>query len=318
MTTDDALLSPAWDASRRSDLPGVSYEPQEFGRVATLTSADVIEALGSVSRGEIYDLDSGRWPGMPLFAGHPPFQVLRYRTATGQDIMGDMDSWRGQNDVHMGFTTELISGTMHTGTHMDALCHTTCGVDNQWYGGYRSATELSDFGPLRAEASSIAPIITRGVLVDLTALWEGRPLPAGHVITLEEFLSVVLAKNINIRPGDAVLVNTGYLTIWGESPEVVAAHKGAGISLEVGEYLAERGVVLVGADTETVEADPSPDPTNPHPVHIRLMIELGIHMLELVYLADLVRDDVREFLFICLPLRVRGATGSMVRPVAIV
>lgn len=318
MTTDPALHNPTWDASRRSVLPGVSYENEEFGRVATLTNSDVLAALSSVGKGQIYDLDSGRWPGMPLFAGHPPFQVLRYRTASGQDIMGDMDEWRGQNDVHMGFTTELISGTMHTGTHMDALCHTTCGDDNQWFGGYSSANELSDFGPRRAEASSIAPIVTRGVLVDMTLLWDRKPLPASHVITLEEFLSVISLKDISIRAGDAVLVNTGYLSIWDQGPELVKAHKGAGISLEVGEYLAERGVVLVGADTETVEADPSPDPTNPHPVHIRLMIELGIHMLELVHLADLARDDIHEFLFICLPLRVRGATGSMVRPVAIV
>ena len=318
MTINDPLRNLAWDSSRRSAIPGVEYEPQEFGRIATLTNFDVLAALGSVSGGKIYDLDSGRWPGMPLFPGHPPFQVIRYRTASGQDVMGDMDKWRGQNDVHMGFTTELISGTMHTGTHMDALCHTTCGVDNEWFGGYRSADELSDFGPRRAEASSIAPIITRGVLVDMTILWSGEPLPAGHVISLDEFLNVISLKEICIRTGDVVLVNTGYLTIWDKSPELVAAHKGAGISIEVGEYLAQRGVVLVGADTETVEADPSPDPTNPHPVHIRLMIELGIHMLELVHLADLARDDIREFLFICLPLRVRGATGSMVRPVAIV
>jgi kynurenine formamidase len=77
-------------------------------------------------------------------------------------------------------------------------------------------------------------------------------------------------------------------------------------------------VVLVGGDTESVEINPSVDPENPHPVHIELLIERGIHILELVHVEDLSRDEAYEFLFICLPLRVQGATGSMVRPIAIV
>lgn len=307
----------AWSATRRADLPGVTYEDAEFGKVASISTADVAAALQLGSGGRIYDLDSGRWPGMPLFAGHPPFQVLRYRTAHGQDLMGDMDAWRGRNDVHMGFTTELMSGTMHTGTHLDALSHTTCGVENEWYGGYTSQDHLTDFGPRRAEASSIAPIVSRGVLVDLTPLAGGAPLEAGRVVTGDEFDRMLDEQGIELRQGDAVLFHTGYLSLWTQSPDVVAAHKGAGIGMEIAERLIAAGAVLVGADTETVEADPSPDPGNPHPVHIRLMVENGIHLLELAHVADLARDGVREFLFVCLPLRVRGGTGSMVRPIAI-
>jgi len=307
-----------WDSTRRGTLPGVTYLDSELGRVAGISSRQVASALQLGAGGTVYDLDSGRWPGMPLFAGHPAFQVLRYRTAHGQDLAGDMDEWRGRNEVHMGFTTELMSGTMHTGTHLDALCHTTCGDDNEWFGGFTSEAELTDFGPRRAEASSIAPIITRGVLVDMTQSHGGRPLPAGHVIGWDEFSAVLEASGTKIREGDAVLVNTGYLQIWTQDPSIVSQHKGAGIGIDVADRLADLGVVLVGSDTETVEADPSPDPANPHPVHIRLMIEQGIHLLELAWLGDLARDGVTEFLFICLPLRVRGATGSMVRPVAIV
>ncbi|MBF4160770.1 cyclase family protein [Nocardioides acrostichi] len=307
-------MSTAWDENRRGSLPGVRYVDEEFGRVASVTTEQVAAALSLGSGGRIYDLDSGRWPGMPLFGGHPDFQVLRYRTARGQDLMGDMDEWRGRNEVHMGFTTELVSGTMHTGTHLDALCHTTCGPEDHWYGGFTSGEELTDFGPRRAEASSIAPIITRGILVDATR--GNGPLPAGHVITLAEFLEAL--GDTVVSAGDAVLVNTGYLSLWAGPADVVARHKGAGISVEVADHLADLGVVLVGSDTETVEADPSPDPANPHPVHIRLMIERGVHLLELAWLGDLARDGVTEFLFVCLPLRVRGATGSMVRPVAVV
>jgi kynurenine formamidase len=146
----------------------------------------------------------------------------------------------------------------------------------------------------------------------------GKPLPAGKVISLEEFLAEVEAKGIEIRPGDAVLVNTGWLTVWTEGPETTSQHVGAGISLEIAKYAAEKGCVVLGSDQGTVEADPSPDKLNPHPVHIEMLVEEGVHLLENAYLDDLARDGVTEFLFVCLPLRIRGATGSWVRPVAIV
>lgn len=305
----------AWHDQRYKALPGVEYLPAELGRIAGADPAGVLAAVGLVRTGRIYDLDVGRWPGMPLFAGHPQFQVVRYRTAAGQDLAGDLDEWRGVNDVHMGFTTEIVSGTVHTGTHLDALCHTTRGPDNSWYGGFTSAEALGDFGPTRAEASSIAPFLTRGVLVDVSTAQGGTALPAGHVITLAEFQAAAGRQGVRFRPGDAVLVHTGYLSTWTEAG--ASAHRGAGISIEVARFLVEAGAVLVGADNETVEADPSPDPVNPHPVHIHLMVESGVHLLELAWLGDLARDGVHEFLFVCLPLRIRGATGSMVRPVAV-
>lgn len=308
----------AWHESRRSGVPGPEYVEGEFGAVAHASESSVVAALQLVKQGRVYDLDSGRWPGMPLFSGHPAFQLSRYRTAQGMDVQHDLDGWLGKNAVHMGFTTELMMGTMHTGTHLDGLAHTTCGEDNAWFGGFTSEEWLGDFGPMRADATTIAPFITRGVLVDLTSETGGQPLTAGTVVGLEQFLGVAARQDVEFRAGDSVLVNTGYLTVWNDGPEAVAAHKGAGVGLDVAEYLADVGVVLVGADTETVEADPSPDPTNPHPVHIKLMVEKGIHLLELVHLADLARDDVHEFCFLCLPLRVRGATASMVRPIAVI
>ncbi|WP_051208056.1 cyclase family protein [Propionicicella superfundia] len=306
----------AWAPERRAALPGVEYNDDEFGRVASLTAAQLVAALGLVKQGKIYDLDCGRWNGMPLMAVHPPFQVITYRSASGMDVVGDMDEWRGANPVHMAVNTEMVMGTTHTGTHLDALYHITCGDDNHAYSGYKNAEALGDFGPTRAEASSIAPIVTRGILVDMTR--GTGPLPAGHVVSLDDFLAVVAENGITFQPGDAVLINTGWLTVWTEDSDVTSKHIGAGVSLAIAEYAADHGAVVLGADQGTVEADPSPDLNNPHPVHIEMLVERGIHLLENAYLDDLARDKVTEFLFVCLPLRIRGATGSWVRPVAIV
>jgi kynurenine formamidase len=76
--------------------------------------------------------------------------------------------------------------------------------------------------------------------------------------------------------------------------------------------------VAVGADTEAVEAVPSGDPTNPHPVHLEFLVREGIYVMEMVYLEELAADRVFEFLFICLPPRIRGATGAFIRPIAVI
>ena len=79
-------------------------------------------------------------------------------------------------------------------------------------------------------------------------------------------------------------------------------------------------MLAAGSDTETFEVQPAPDrgtPANPQPVHTLLLIERGIYILESLDLEALARAGVREFLFVALPLAIRGATGSMVDPVAV-
>jgi kynurenine formamidase len=79
--------------------------------------------------------------------------------------------------------------------------------------------------------------------------------------------------------------------------------------------------VAVGSDTETFEVQPAPDggvPHNPQPVHTHLLIEQGIHIMESLALEELAADGVHEFLFVALPVRIRGATGSMVDPLAVI
>jgi kynurenine formamidase len=110
---------------------------------------------------------------------------------------------------------------------------------------------------------------------------------------------------------------TGYLSGWPDA-DFIAAHEQAGIDRDAALWLAERGVLAVGADTEALEVLPSTVAGNPHPVHIALLNERGIWIIEMVDCEELASDRVYEFCFVCLPLSIRGATGSMVRPVALV
>jgi kynurenine formamidase len=281
-----------------------------------LSRSDVRDALALAVKGRVYDLDCERFPGMPLFAGHPAFQVLSYRTPRGLVNQGDQE-WLADNEVNFHWQSEMVIGTVHSGTHIDALSHITCGDEHTWYGGGSAERDLGDFGPLREDATEIPPIITRGVLIDIPGLRGVDALDAHEPVGAQELQEALSRQQVKLHSGDVAVVRTGYLSGWPDA-DFIAAHEQAGIDRDAALWLAEQGMVAVAGDTESVEVLPSTVPGNPHPVHIALLAERGIFIIEMVNCEELARDRVFEFCFVCLPVSIRGATGSMVRPVAIV
>ncbi|MFP3882495.1 MAG: cyclase family protein [Actinomycetota bacterium] len=291
----------------------------EIGPAGDIDPQTIIKAAGLVTQGHWYSLATARFPGMPLFPGHPPFQVLNYRTPPGIRAEG-AQPWGPPNDAGLGYMAEYLMATSHSGAHIDALGHMTIGEDNHWYGGGNTREHLTDHGPAFGDAEKMPPFFRRGVLLDPPAHRGIDALRAGDPVTGDELSAIEEAQGVEIRPGDVVLIRTGYLKYWPD-PEAMAEHRTAGPDLSAAEWLLERGIVATGTDTETYEVQPAPDrgePANPQPVHTKLLIENGIYLLESVYLEELARDGAYEFLFIALPLKIRGATGSMVDPLAII
>jgi kynurenine formamidase len=279
--------------------------------------SEVLEALGTVRSGTVYDLDAGRFVGMPQWDGHPTFTITPYRTPRGIKRSQDLDLFRADhNGAGLSMATELLISGMHTGTHLDALCHIT-DSDDTWFGGYDAEEYSTDFGPIRADAASIPPIIVRGILLD-AATHLGVPyLEAGQGLSRAELVGIAEAQGTAIPPGACVLIRTGLMSVWPEADRV-ASLDGAGPDLDAARWLIDDlGCVVMGSDTSTVEQVPSADPTNPHPVHEYALRRRGVHLLENAFLEDLARDGVHEFTLVCLPLKIAGATGSMVRPIAI-
>ncbi len=284
----------------------------------TIVDQHLLGALRLPKEGRIYDLDPGRFPGMPQWSGHPTYQITSYRTPRGVRVAGDQP-WLApeHNKPNISFMSELIITGCHIGAHIDALAHITCGPDDHWYGGDSANTALGDFGPTTHDASTIAPIFARGVLIDVARSLGVERLSKSYPISLPEFQRAVTEQGVDIRDGDVVLIRTGLMSIW-PSKAAWDVSSGSGITLPVADWLLERGVSALGSDTEAVEVMPSGDPENPHPIHLRFLIEEGKHLMECLYLEELGRDQVREFLLVVLPPKISGGTGSWIRPVAIV
>lgn len=278
--------------------------------------SEVLRAASLVKKGMVYDLECTRWNLMPTWSGHPPFQVVVYRTPHGIRVAGDHGDFLGRNDPGMAWFSELILGSAHTGTHIDALGHITTGDESSWFGGMSEAEDSGDFGLIRGDVCAMPPIVTRGVLIDMPAYLDHHPLPRSYAITVSDIEGALTRQGCRIEPNDVVLVRTGYMGVWPD-PGCGDFH-GAGITLETARYFADGGAVVVGADTESLEVVPSVVEGNPHPVHIELLNKRAIHIMEMVYLEELARDEVCEFLFMTSPLKIRGASGSMIRPIAVV
>jgi hypothetical protein len=130
--------------------PPQSSQPDKTAARARLNIRDVARA------GKFYSLAVDRFPGMPLFPGHPPFQVLTYRSPQGIRVSG-AQPWGPGNDAGLGYMCEYVLSTSHSGAHIDALAHMTIGEDDHWFCGAARA-HLGDFGPTAgAPRPQIAP-----------------------------------------------------------------------------------------------------------------------------------------------------------------
>ncbi|PYM14372.1 MAG: cyclase, partial [Candidatus Rokuibacteriota bacterium] len=123
-------------------------------------------------------------------------------------------------------------------------------------------------------------------------------------------------QNLTLQPGDAVIIHTGWGRLWGK--ENVRFMKSCpGIGVAAAEWLAKQDPMLVGSDNFPVEVSPNPDKEISAPVHQIMLVVNGIHLLENLKLDELAAKRVYEFAFVMQPLKLKGATGSTVAPIAI-
>jgi kynurenine formamidase len=196
-------------------------------------------------------------------------------------------------------------------THIDSLGHTW--RDGQIYNGFSSNTVKSS-GMERCGIGNVIAIVTHGVLLDVAKSKGLDNLPDAYSITSQDLATC--AADVNIEPGDAVIIRTGWYNVFASDPVRYGASR-PGLGLEAARWLAERDVALVGCDNTGIEVRPYP-PQTAAPVHDLLLRDHGIYLMEMLVLEEISSDAVREFLLVVAPLRLKGGTGSPVNPLAII
>jgi kynurenine formamidase len=256
----------------------------------------------------VYDLEQMRFPGMPLHPAHRPgyFYALYRR---------HRDAYRPAEHGPRTSASGVLTMMEHSGTHIDALCHQSC--DLTLFGGVAVDEVETPSGFKELGIETVPPLLGRGVLLDVAGWMGVAELPPLYGIGDHELAACAVAQKVEVRSGDVLIVRTGFGAHWDDEAYYLRA---AGVAKSGTLWAAERGVVAVGADNMTWDVIGERDPETGAMLfaHIYLLTKKGIYILENLNLEALARDHHYTFGFVGVPLKFRGATGSPIRPLALV
>lgn len=225
---------------------------------------------------------------------------------------------------------EMHWSGQHGAPSIDAIGH--IGRDGKLFGGVDAAAasarpEGIGAGGVGANLAidQFPPelLVNRGVLLDVAAMVQGNasPLPANFEITGAHLAQAAQRQGVRLQRGDTVFIRTGWGAHFNHDPGLYAGESSPGPGLDAAEFLIRQGARIVGNDTLTFEKRP-PVVTAPKfqvfPVHMRLIADSGIYIVENLNLEELAAARAYEFAVVVPPLKVKGGTGSAVRIFALV
>jgi kynurenine formamidase len=274
----------------------------ERGSMNHQKPAAVMNAAKLIKAGEIIELAHVLGPQMAFFG------TRRFDVHTKRTFMNEFSNMRGSNEELV--VTELGQ----VGTQLDGFAHQTH-LDS-WYNCFKVSENATRSGFSKLGIEKLGMIMTRGVLIDVAGLKGVDILPDTYEITPQDLQQALARQGTKLQPGDAILIHTGWGRLYGkDNGRYVKTCPGVGVA--AAEWLARQDPLLVGADNWPVEVAPNPDKQLSLPGHQIFLVVNGIHILENLKLDELAGKKVYEFAFAMQPLKIQGASGSTVSPVAI-
>lgn len=254
----------------------------------------------------VYDLGRPLRTGIPSSPNHPGFRMTLLRRH------GDMVRDDGSSAAN-----ELIITGGHVGTHMDALAHVS--YQGRLHGGV-PVDEAMEAGRFTTHGADTLPAtLARGVLLDVARARGTDHLPAGYGITADDLNLATEQAGVEIRPGDVVLIRSGWGRLWSDAVAYVGLETGVpGPTEAAAAWLIDRGIRVTGSDTIAYEQITRELGHGLLPVHRRLLVEHGVPIIEILDLEGIGAAVVHEFCLVLAPLNVVGGTGAPIRPLAVV
>jgi kynurenine formamidase len=274
----------------------------ERGSANLMKPETVLRAARLIKTGEVIELGHVLSASIPLSAGR------RLEVDTKRTNMNPQSNRRGSNE-------ELVIAEIgQVGTQFDGFAHQTIG--NSLYNCFKLDEISTRTGFTKLGIQNVGAIVARGVLIDIAALKGAEMLADNYEITVQDLQQALAKQNLTLQAGDAVIIHTGFGRLWGKD-NARYARGNPGIGIAASEWLVRQNPVLVGADTAPVEVNPNPDAKVSLPTHQIMLVVNGIHLLENMKLDELAAKRAYEFALIVEPLKIQGATGSTVAPIAI-
>jgi kynurenine formamidase len=262
----------------------------------------VLRAGRLIRTGQVFELVRRLEASMPLQATRT-FEMHTKRTTPYQG-----SNRRGSNE-------EIVLAEIgQVGTQFDGFAHQTIG--GSLYNCFQVDEVATRDGFTKLGIENVGALMTRGVLIDVAALKGVETLPDTYEISVVDLQQSLQRQQLTLQPGDAVIVHTGWGRLWGrENDRYMRVNPGLGVAAV--EWIAKQDPMLIGADTAPINVTPSPDPQLSNPVHQIALVVNGIFLLENLRLDELAAQRAYEFALMVQPLKLVGATGSTVAPIAV-
>lgn len=310
--SQDAVIDEVSDSLGNSGL-GSNYASRlRCAARLALPNAKVYE-LGHVTSN---DMPQSPFAAAPyVMTPSPPFAIPGFaHVSNGENWSGDIGSQGTQFDGlgHFGY----LPGPFVPPLDPSAI---------RYFGGLTQAevkpTATSPLLELGVETAQ--PIMTTALILDVQEHL-GRAMVPGEPVTKSHILNTLPRP---ILPGDAVFIRTGYGVNWNDDPLYYL--QGPGLAKDAVDYLGSKSISVVGLDNPFTDvflpcqlngscgSTNGADPSLPFYSHHAMLTQYGVHQIQNMKLDEIADDDVEIACTMILPLRLRGAGSSPVRPVAV-
>lgn len=304
-STGEAEPPAAASAEGESDgwYPSRYGAEDRLGAMNNLSAEKTAAAAKLVTTGKTYALGQVTGPKTPAYAPRRfDMTILQPSDGTGTPL--------GENKA-VG-NDDLVTTFIGIGSQIDGLGH--MGIDHRYYNGVPASEFVATSGLTQFGTHNLPPVATRGILLDMTRQF-GNPVAPGTAFNQAEIEAAATAAGVTIGKGDIVLFHTGTMKATEGSTELSPVEPGLGVG--GAQYLADLGVVAIGADTWALEVIPFEVEARPFDVHLTLLAKNGVYILENMVTDELAADGVTEFFFTLGAPRLEGAVQAIINPVAI-
>lgn len=333
--------SPRWRQRPAQSNWGDFGPDDQLGRLNLITPDAVLRAVREVRLGQSFCLSLPlNLPGGNVLnpRRHPPRlrPTLRGEQPVFNQTIGDAAC--GQTDV---LCDDAVLLHTQYSTQWDSFAHVGHLFDTAgdgalravYYNGFRAHEDIvgpddaDSRGPgahrLGIETFAVKALQSRGVLLDLFELCGTSRRLVGYDL----FMRALDGAGADIQSGDILCLYTGFadqiLAMNGQpGPDIhhlCAVLDGRDDKLQ--QWIIDSGIAAICADNYSVEDIPAEDtPGERLPLHALCLFKQGIPLGELWYFSELAaalrRERRASFLLTAPPLRLPGAVGSPVTPVA--
>jgi len=281
------------------------------GSLNYVTPEVTLNALKLVKEGKVYNLAVPMQRRSPIFPGHDP--IIYSTMRDGGDYKAGYARYASPD---VGVFLDRAMMETNTYTHCDALNHVWFG--DKLYNGYSRDCVRSD-GSSKLGIEHMTGVVTRGVLLDVAA-YEGVDfLDGNYEITGDILDKVAKWEKVEIKTGDMLCIRTGFgwelMEKEEEKPLPPLPHPG--LVLSAAKWATDREVCALFIDC--VGMDKAPFPPRPCALACHMWLEWahGTYGGQAFYFAELSKDKVYTFCFMGAPVRIVGAAGGWIVPLAI-